>query len=161
MTSAVLTRIRSEVFLIILYASRDTRHSPNTVTMPFLRIGYKRIHYADLKPEGSVRETFIFMHGLGSSQDYYHAVTQGLLAKGFRCIIFDSTGAGRSPYTFIEQSIQSLADDVIGILDALEVSKAVFCGHSMGGYAEHRTTSTWMVADWMQHRGSAFGCRAK
>jgi pimeloyl-ACP methyl ester carboxylesterase len=73
------------------------------------------------------------MHGLGSSQDYYHAVTQGLLTKGFRCIIFDNTGAGRSPYTFVEQSIQSLADDIIGIMDTLEVSKAVVVGHSMGG----------------------------
>jgi pimeloyl-ACP methyl ester carboxylesterase len=101
--------------------------------MPFLQIGYKRIHYADLRPEGSIRETFIFAHGLGSSQDYYYALTQGLLAKGFRCILFDNTGAGRSPYTFVEQSIQSLADDVIAILDALEVSKAVFVSHSMGG----------------------------
>jgi pimeloyl-ACP methyl ester carboxylesterase len=101
--------------------------------MPFLRIGYKRIHYADLKPEASARETFIFMHGLGSSQDYYHALTPALVAKGFRCILFDNTGAGRSSYTFVEQSVQSLADDVIGILDALEVSKAVFVGHSMGG----------------------------
>ncbi|KAF2030846.1 alpha/beta-hydrolase [Setomelanomma holmii] len=101
--------------------------------MPFLRIGYKRIHYADLKPEGTAQETLIFMHGLGSSQDYYYAVTQVLVSKGFRCIIFDNTGAGRSPYTFIEQSIQSLADDIIGILDALEVSKAVVVGHSMGG----------------------------
>jgi pimeloyl-ACP methyl ester carboxylesterase len=101
--------------------------------MPFLQLGYKRIHYADLKPEGSVREIFIFMHGLGSTQDYYHALTPGLVAKGFRCIIFDNTGAGRSPYTFVEQSIQSLADDVIGLLDALGVSKAVFVGHSMGG----------------------------
>jgi pimeloyl-ACP methyl ester carboxylesterase len=101
--------------------------------MPFLQITYKRIHYTDLKPEGNVRETFIFMHGLGSSQDYYHAVAQGLLAKGFRCIMFDNTGAGRSPYTFVEQSVQSLGDDVIGILDALGVSKAVLVGHSMGG----------------------------
>jgi len=101
--------------------------------MPFLQIGYKRIHYADLKPKGSVLETFIFMHGLGSSQDYYYALTQGLLNKGFRCIIFDNTGAGRSPYTFVEQSVQSLSDDVIGVLDVLGVTKAVFVGHSMGG----------------------------
>jgi pimeloyl-ACP methyl ester carboxylesterase len=121
-------------------SSLSTIHSfdePTTLTnafaMPFLQVGYKRIHYADSKPEGTVRETFILMHGLGSSQNYYYAVAQELLAKGFRCIIFDTTGAGRSPYTFIEQSIQTLSDDVIGILDALDVSKAVFCGHSMGG----------------------------
>jgi pimeloyl-ACP methyl ester carboxylesterase len=101
--------------------------------MPFLRPEYKQIHYGDFKPEdGNVRETFIFMHGLGSSQNYYHAVTQGLVNNGFRCIIFDTTGAGRSPYTFVEQSIETLAEDVIGILDALAIEKAVFVGHSMG-----------------------------
>jgi pimeloyl-ACP methyl ester carboxylesterase len=101
--------------------------------MPFLQLGYKRIHYTDLKPEEDVQETFIFMHGLGSTQDYYHAVTEGLVASGFRCLIFDTTGAGRSPYTYIEQSIETLSNDIIGILDALDVSKAVVVGHSMGG----------------------------
>lgn len=101
--------------------------------MPFLQIGYKKIHYSDLKPDGHARETFILVHGLGSTQDYYYAVAQGLVSKGFRCIIFDNTGAGRSPYTFVEQSVQTLADDVIGILDALGVDKAVVVGHSMGG----------------------------
>ncbi|EDU41508.1 MhpC hydrolase or acyltransferase alpha beta hydrolase superfamily [Pyrenophora tritici-repentis] len=102
--------------------------------MPFIRLGYKRIHYTDSKPrDGKERETFVFMHGLGSSQNYYHGVTQVLVASGFRCITFDNTGAGRSPYTFVEQSIESMSNDVIGILDALEVEKAVFVGHSMGG----------------------------
>jgi predicted alpha/beta-fold hydrolase len=127
-------RFRPEpCFTHLRYSGSGIPRLPATTTMPFLRIGYKRIHYADLKPEASARETFIFMHGLGSSQDYYHALTPALVAKGFRCILFDNTGAGRSSYTFVEQSVQSLADDVIGILDALEVSKAVFVGHSMGG----------------------------
>lgn len=80
-----------------------------------------------------MRETFILMHGLGSSQNYYHDVAMGLRGHNFRCITFDTTGAGRSPYTQVEQSIQSLADDVVGILDALDVSKAIVVGHSMGG----------------------------
>ncbi|PSN64653.1 alpha/beta-hydrolase [Corynespora cassiicola Philippines] len=101
--------------------------------MPFLQIGPKKIHYTDLKPAKDERETFILMHGLGSSQDYYHAVALGLQAHNFRCITFDTTGAGRSPYTQTEQSIESLGNDIIAILDALEVSKAVVVGHSMGG----------------------------
>ncbi|KAF2134499.1 alpha/beta-hydrolase [Dothidotthia symphoricarpi CBS 119687] len=101
--------------------------------MPLLQIGYKKIHCTDLKPEKDVRETFIFMHGLGSSQQYYHAVAQGLVVHGFRCILFDNTGAGRSPYTYVEQSIETLGDDVVGVLDALGVSKAIVVGHSMGG----------------------------
>lgn len=84
------------------------------------------MHYADLKPEdGTARETLIFMHGLGSSQNYYYAVCQKLVAGGFRCITFDNTGAGRSPYTFVEQSVETLAGDVVGILDALGVDKVI------------------------------------
>jgi pimeloyl-ACP methyl ester carboxylesterase len=114
---------------------RSYKHDYIPFNMPFLSIGYKRIHYADLNPQdGKTRETFIFMHGLGSSQNYYSAVAQSLVASGFRCITFDNTGAGRSTYTFVEQSIETLAEDVIGILDALDVKKAVFVGHSMGGY---------------------------
>jgi pimeloyl-ACP methyl ester carboxylesterase len=102
--------------------------------MPFLDIGSKKIHYADLRPEGQeVRETFIFIHGLGSSQNYYYAVATGLLASGFRCILFDSPGAGRSPHTPGENSIASLSEDVVSILDAVGVAKAVVVGHSMGG----------------------------
>jgi pimeloyl-ACP methyl ester carboxylesterase len=109
--------------------------------MPFLQIGYKKIHYTDLKSEkNDARETLIFVHGLGSSQDYYHAVATGLQAHNFRCIVFDTTGSGRSPYTQIEQSIQSLSDDVMGIMDALEVSKAIVVGHSMGGYVPIQPT---------------------
>jgi len=114
--------------------------------MPFLTISDKKIHYADLKPEGKdVLETFIFMHGLGSSQNYYHAVVERLRANGFRCIIFDNTGAGRSPYTGEQASIQSLGDDVIGILDALNVPKAVVVGHSMGGYVQWHCKSKSQV----------------
>lgn len=110
------------------------KQSTSANAMPFLEIENKQIHYADLKPEGQdVRETFIFIHGLGSSQNYYHAVAGSLLTNGFRCIIFDNTGAGRSPHTRSEKSVQSLGDDVIGILDALGVAKAVVVGHSMGG----------------------------
>lgn len=106
-----------------------------TRKMPYLTVSNKKIHYADLKPESKdALETFIFMHGLGSSQNYYHAVVERLRANGFRCIIFDNTGAGRSPYTGEQASIQSLGDDIIGILDALSVSKAIVVGHSMGGY---------------------------
>ena len=101
--------------------------------MPFLQIGYKKIHYTDHKPDNHARETFIFMHGLGSSQNYYQAIATSFRAHGFRCITFDTTGAGRSPYTQVEQSVGSLSDDIIAILDALKIPKAIVVGHSMGG----------------------------
>ena len=94
--------------------------------MPLIRVNGKHLHYGDWKPaDDNVRETFVFTHGLGSSQNYYAAVVQPLIKDGFRCVAYDTTGAGRSPYTQIEQSVSSMADDVIGLMDALGVSKAV------------------------------------
>ncbi|KAF2711772.1 alpha/beta-hydrolase [Pleomassaria siparia CBS 279.74] len=111
--------------------------------MPFLQVGYKKLHYSDLKPEKQpALETFICTHGLGSSQNYYHAVALGLQANGFRCITFDTTGSGRSPYTFVEQSIETLAADVIGIMNELEVEKAIVVGHSMGGIVAAHLAAT-------------------
>jgi len=103
--------------------------------MPFLHVNYKRIHYTDFEPRSgaSPKETFVFIHGLGSSQNFYSALIPFFTAHDFRCITFDTTGSGRSPYTQIEQSIPSLADDVIDLLDNLKVEKAVVVAHSMGG----------------------------
>jgi pimeloyl-ACP methyl ester carboxylesterase len=103
--------------------------------MPFVRLGYKTIHYTDLRPkDADARETFIFTHGIGSSQNDFYAIAVMLQSHHFRCIIFDTTGAARSPYTQIEQSIESLGEDIVGILDALEVSKAIVVGHGLGSY---------------------------
>ena len=102
--------------------------------MPVLQLTHRKIHYTDLRPSTpAARDTFIFVHGLGSSQNYYHAVASYVQAHGFRCITFDTSGAARSPYTYIEQGVQSIADNVIAILDALGVATAIVVGHSMGG----------------------------
>jgi pimeloyl-ACP methyl ester carboxylesterase len=85
---------------------------------------------------------FSSMHGLGSSQNYYVSLVPDFLKQNFRCILFDNTGAGRSPYTHVEQSIDSLSNDIIGILDALEIEKAILVGHSMGGIVAGNLSAT-------------------
>lgn len=103
--------------------------------MPFLKAGSHTLHYADSHPAGpptATGLTFIFIHGLGSSQNYYFPVIPHL-TDAHRCITIDTYGSARSPYTNDPVSIPSIADDVIGALDALNVSKAVVIGHSMGG----------------------------
>ena len=116
--------------------------------MPFLQLGYKKIHYTELSPEvPPIRETFICTHGIGSSQNYFLAVALALQSHGFRCIVFDTTGAGRSPYTQIEQDVDRLGRDIIGLMDALEVSKAIVIGHGLGSYVPVRMSSLWKSTD--------------
>lgn len=101
--------------------------------MPLIRAGYKSLHYSSFGPVSGARGTFVLAHGLGSSQNFYGAVIPRLTAENFRCVALDTTGSARSPPTFIEQSIQTLAEDVIHVMDAMSIAKAVFVGHSMSG----------------------------
>ena len=111
--------------------------------MPFLELTNKRIFYTDYQPpNSSARGTIVLTHGLGSSQNYYGAVIPALVDAGFRCIAYDTTGAGRSPPPEAEQSIELLAGDVIGIMDALGVDKAIIAGHSMGAVVAANAAAT-------------------
>jgi len=104
--------------------------------MPYLNLdNSKRLHYRDIQPTSSAspRETFIFTHGLGSTQNYYAPILSAFTEESFRCITFDTTGSGRSPPTHsYVQTVQTLSDDVIALMDFLNVEKAVLVGHSMG-----------------------------
>lgn len=55
------------------------------------------------------------------------------LSKGFKLILFDNRGAGRSDMGKRSFSIKLLADDAAALMDALEVPKANVLGFSMGG----------------------------
>ncbi|KAJ5131025.1 uncharacterized protein N7515_007064 [Penicillium bovifimosum] len=102
--------------------------------MPFIQTITHRLYYSDTHPTNPTptSQTLIFIHGLGSSQNYYYPVIPHLTAT-HRCITIDTYGAACSPYTNDPISIRSIANDVIGVLDALNVPQAIAVGHSMGG----------------------------
>jgi pimeloyl-ACP methyl ester carboxylesterase len=70
------------------------------------------------------------VHGLGGTSNFYQ-VQADALAERFRVIRVDSAGAGRSPVAD-GISIESHADDLAAVLDALDVDSAAVVGHSMG-----------------------------
>ncbi|KAL4955880.1 Alpha/Beta hydrolase protein [Aspergillus filifer] len=121
--------------------------------MPFVSVNNHQLHYADSHPDGAPSGglTFFFIHGLGSSQNYYFPIIP-YLTSHHRCITADTYGSGRSTYTDQSVSISSIAADVIGVLDALNVPQAVVVGHSMGGLvvtllgAEHADRVKGIVA---------------
>ncbi|EAW23960.1 alpha/beta fold hydrolase [Aspergillus fischeri NRRL 181] len=102
--------------------------------MPCLEVCGHSIHYADSHPNGAPKDgaTIVFIHGLGSSQNYYFPILHHLTPK-HRCITLDTYGSARSPYTGQAITISTIASDVIAVLDALHIPKAVVVGHSMGG----------------------------
>jgi len=55
------------------------------------------------------------------------------LSKTFRVIIFDNRGMGETTVTTEPFTIADMADDIVGLMDALEIESAHFFGVSMGG----------------------------
>jgi len=55
------------------------------------------------------------------------------LAEDFRVVRFDHPGHGRSPVPAAPITVESLADDVVELLDTLELERVSFCGLSLGG----------------------------
>lgn len=75
----------------------------------------------------------VLVHGLGgNATDTWKKVTAPL-AERFRVVAYDLRGSGRSEVTPGPYSIDQLADDLAGLLDALELQRAGVVGHSLGG----------------------------
>jgi sigma-B regulation protein RsbQ len=85
---------------------------------------------------GSGSTTIVLAHGFGTDQTAWNAQVP-TLAKHYRVVLFDHVGAGRSdisaysPHRY--QSLRSYASDLIELLDELQVSNAIYVGHSMSG----------------------------
>lgn len=82
-----------------------------------------------IEPRGQ-GETIVFVHGLGSTSSVWEAQVRHLSRK-YRTLRYDLDGAGRSPPSGT-LSIQGWVDDLRSILDAFEVKRARFVGHSLG-----------------------------
>lgn len=78
--------------------------------------------------------SIVFISGFMGITDIWRAQIDSLKAH-YRCIAFDTRGAGRSekPLPRLAYGVKRHARDLFSVLDALEVSRAVFVGHSMGG----------------------------
>lgn len=96
----------------------------------------------------------LLVHGFPLDHSMWQAQI-GELARDFRVIAPDLRGFGLSEVTSGTVTMQQFADDLAGLLDALQITEpVVFCGLSMGGYigwqfvARHRQRlSALIVAD--------------
>src|SRR5262245_19958908 len=78
------------------------------------------------------REVIFFTHGLAGNVTHWVHVAPAL-ADRFRVVGVDLPGCGETPALASGYSIEAYADHVIGLLDRLEIERAIFAGHSLGG----------------------------
>ena len=78
-------------------------------------------------------DPILFLHGFPLAGEMWRATAERIHTDGWRCIIPDLRGHGRSDAT-AEVSIQAFADDLAGLLENIGESRpVVLCGLSMGG----------------------------
>ncbi len=90
--------------------------------------------FMDVVPEAPNGHVVLLLHGKNFSGAYWRNTADALLARGYRVILPDQIGFGKSSKpTNIQYSFDLLARNTTRLLDALGVARVSVVGHSMGG----------------------------
>src|SRR5690606_38049141 len=83
------------------------------------------------KTTGSGPKAVIFMHGWGSTKDYFDETLSRMNLTGLQAVCFDLRGHGESAERPHDYSSESMARDMLAAADAAVVTTFVAVGHSM------------------------------
>lgn len=97
--------------------------------MPKVKVNDINIYY-EIHGEGY---PFVLIRGLSSSLDSWHPYSIKEFSKNFKTVLFDNRGAGKTDVSEGKYSAKMMADDTIGLMDALQLEKAYVLGFSLGG----------------------------
>ncbi len=92
-----------------------------------------KMAYMDVMPQKPNGETVILFHGKNFNGFYWKNVVPMLTARGYRVIVPDQIGWGKSDRPNIHYSFHQLAENNKKLLDSLNINKINVVGHSMGG----------------------------
>ncbi|MBX0289993.1 alpha/beta hydrolase [Hymenobacter sp. HSC-4F20] len=105
------------------------RYLPLTLEGQRVRMAYMDVA-ATGQPNG---RTVVLLHGKNFFGAYWRETIKALSGAGFRVVVPDQVGFGKSDKPDIHYSFHQLALNTRRLLDTLGVRKAVVVGHSMGG----------------------------
>jgi len=93
-----------------------------------------RMAYMDIAPTQNANgRTVVLFHGKNFGGYYWTNVIKALTVRGFRVVVPDQIGFGKSSKPFIHYSFHQMARWNKALLDTLGIQKANILGHSMGG----------------------------
>ncbi|KAJ5966446.1 hypothetical protein N7481_013160 [Penicillium waksmanii] len=105
------------------------------------------IEYFDSGPNNTTAPVAILIHGFPYSLDTYIDVVPGLVDEGYRVIVPSLRGFGgttfHSPSTPRSAEQAALGKDVIDLMDALHIEKAIFAGYDWGTVVVNAAAALW------------------
>ena len=78
-------------------------------------------------------QPIVFSHGWPLTADAWDPQMVFLASRGYRCIAHDRRGHGRSTQPWNGNEMDTYADDLAALTEALDLRDAVHIGHSTGG----------------------------
>jgi non-heme chloroperoxidase len=78
-------------------------------------------------------DAVIFSHGWPLSADAWEDQMSFLASQGYRCIAHDRRGHGRSGQPWNGNDMDTYADDLAALVEALDLKDVIHVGHSTGG----------------------------
>jgi len=92
-----------------------------------------RMAYMDVGPAQPNGRVVVLLHGRNFPSSYWAPVIKTLSEAGYRVVVPDQIGFGKSSKPSGELHFDALARNTIALLDALQIPKADIVAHSMGG----------------------------
>src|SRR6185295_2095374 len=103
-----------------------------------------RMAYMDVPPEGQANgRTVVLFHGMNFFGEYWAATIDVLRKQGFRVVVPDQIGFGRSSKPIIPYNFHDMALNTRKLLQHLGIAKAAIVGHSMGGMLTARFAASY------------------
>jgi len=108
--------------------------------LPFVFYGNNvRMAYMDVKPTGAPNgQTVVLLHGFNFFGEAWSATIDVLTREGFRVVVPDQIGFGRSSKPFVPYTVNDMAINTRRLLKSLGIEHAAIVGHSMGGMLASR-----------------------
>src|SRR5713101_691519 len=103
-----------------------------------------RMAYMDVPPAGQPNgRTVVLLHGMNFGGFYFSGPIEVLRKAGFRVVVPDQIGFGRSSKPIIPYNFHDMAANSRKLLQTLGINKVTVVGHSMGGMLTARFASSY------------------
>jgi pimeloyl-ACP methyl ester carboxylesterase len=103
-----------------------------------------RMAYMDVPPAGQPNgRTVVLFHGMNFGGFYFAGPIEMLRKEGFRVVVPDQIGFGRSSKPIIPYNFHDMALNTRKLLESLRIARVSIVGHSMGGMLAARFAASF------------------